>query len=377
MKRDPVHFDDDLVLRGDTYWYRGKPDFATSRIEKSLKIKKGALQKDVLRAKKEFLLAEENRGHVKGRTDFRYIRTKYIAERELEDISPKTIWEIKHVMCEHFRFFERYRVEEIDQLLFSDYCKTKLNITLHTHRKVLNAFLKWCVQNKCLKHRPEIELPKFAKKPKRQREVLNDDEIKALFQNLSGPSTLYHAMYLLMGMRNSEILKLKWEDVDIDGGAIRVHPMNNKSRKGRVVPINPWVLAILKSQPLKNEYVFPSRTPGGKKAHRDTSGGFRKHWLKALSAIGSDRHFTPHDMRATFEKFMHINDGFTDTQREKMAGANIDVQKNIYVTMDVRALRGLENSVQIGGLSEIMDEKILEISGAKVGAKPSADGGEK
>ena len=376
MKRETVHFDDEIVLRGDTYWYRGKPDFANARIEKSLKIKKGALQKDVLRAKREFLLAEENRGYIKGKTDFGYIREKYIEERELEGLAHKTIWEIRHVMREHFRYFEKYRIEEIDQPLFSEYCKTKKKLTLHVHRKVLNAFLKWCTQNKYLKHRPVISIPKFARKEKREREVLKDSEIKVLFENLSGPATLYHAMYLLMGMRNSEILKLKWEDVDLVSGAIRVHPMTNKSRKGRVVPINPWVSRMLKELRRVNEYVFPSRTPNGKKGHRDASGAFRKHWKRALSVVAADRHFTPHDMRATFETFMHINDGFTDTQREKMAGANIDVQKNIYVTMDVRALRGLEESVKIEGLNEIMERKIPSISGAKVGAKPSESGGE-
>lgn len=373
MKRKPVAFDKEIFLRGDTYWYRGKPVFAKHRIEKSLGIKDGATRREILRAKAELLEAEENRGYVKGRTSFPYIRGKYLAERELEGLSAKTMWEVNHVMTEHFRFFDKHNVEDLCQPLFNEYCKTKKNITLHTHRKVMNHFLKWCTQNKYIKYRPEIDLPKFAKKPKREREILTDDEVRRLFQALSGPATVYHAMYLLMGMRNSEIVKLRWNEVNLETQAIQVNPMNNRVRKGRVIPINPWVLSLLKEMPKTSEWVFPSRR-GAKKPHRDPSSGFRKAWLKALKDAGIDRHLTPHDMRATFEYWMHMNTNFTDTQREKMAGANIDVQKNIYVTMNAEALRGLENSVQVEGLAEIMQEKIGSISGAKVGAKHSKRG---
>jgi integrase len=378
LRWTPSDFDDDIYIRNGIYWFRGNPAEGKPRIERSLKIREPATQKSVIRAKNELLEAEQNRGYVKGRTDFMYIAKKYIEERTLEFnenlLSEKTLAESKKVMLDHFRFFERTKVEEISQPLFTEYCKAKRNITVHTHRKVMSHFLKWCVQSGHLKMRPEIQIPKFAKKPVRQREILSEDEVKLLFKHLRPDATLYHAMYLLMGMRNSEILKLKWENVNLETGALRVHKSTNKSKKPRVLPINAWVLALLKAQPRKNEYVFPTRTPGGKKGHRDTTAAFRKPWAKALKDAGIVRHLTPQDMRATFEYWMHKNTAFTDTQREKMAGANIDVQKNIYVTMDVGALRGLENSVQIEGLDQIMHEKIPSKNGANVGAKSKKRG---
>jgi integrase len=373
MIRFPVKFDKDLFLHNGVYWYRGTPPFAKNRLEFSLKVKEGAAQKVVAKAKKEKLEAYENRGFVKGKTSLGYLGEKYIQSRELEhgqgELSEKSLWEDRKIIRDYFKSLHRLEVAEINQGVFNEFCLENNKRTLHNDRKVMNRFLKWCVQNNYLRLRPEIELPKFAKKKPRQREILTEDEVIKLFTHLDGPATLYHAMYLLMGMRNSEILKLEWENVGFERQALRVHPMSNKSRAPRAIPMNPWVEKLLRETPRINEYVFPSRTPNGKKGHRDTTGAFRDQWHSALKAAGISRHLTPHDMRATFEYWMHKNTAFTDTQREKMAGANIDVQKNIYVTMDVEALRGLEHSVKIQGLDEVLNTKIPSKNGVKSGVK--------
>ena len=172
-------------------------------------------------------------------------------------------------------------------------------------------------------------------------------------------------MYLLMGMRNMEISKLRWDEIDLEKSALRINPKSNRTRKMRVIPINPFVLTILKQRKsfIRGDWVFPSRKPS--KLPHFSKGSFRKGWARVLRIACINRNITPHDMRATFETHMHKNNSFTDTQREKMAGAAIDVQKNIYVNMSVDDLRGLESSVQISGLDSILQEKI----GGKRGGK--------
>lgn len=155
-----------------------------------------------------------------------------------------------------------------------------------------------------------------------------------------------------------EICKVRWDEIDLETKALKINKFSNRRRKERVIPINGYVLSLLKEafKTKKNDYVFPSAISTGLKQHIDPSGGIRKQWAVAIKNSGIKRHITPHDLRATFETFMHTNKNFTDTQREKMAGASIDVQKNICVTMDVEHLRGLEKSVVVSGFDKIIRE---------------------
>lgn len=361
---------EDVILIGKTYYYRGTPYGTKKQIEKSLGIKEGAKKKDVLAARERFIESKQHVGSVYGKNSFALIAKKYLAHREEEakdpnHLSASSIYECRNLINNHLiPFFGNTRIEEVTQSQFSDYCKIKFeqnNMALPNHRKVINHFLKWCVQYEILKYRPELQIPKFAKKEKRQRRVLTESEIKNLIAACDGSILLYVSMYLLMGMRNMEICKLRWDEIDLKNAALQVNAKSNRTRKARAIPINPMVLNLLRQEKLnaKNDYVFPSKIKDGKYEHIHHGGGFRKSWMKAVERSGIKGNLTPHDLRATFETHMHINTSFTDSQREKMAGAQIDVQKKNYVSMTVDHLRGLESSVQVKGLDSILEKKII------------------
>jgi len=48
------------------------------------------------------------------------------------------------------------------------------------------------------------------------------------------------------GWRRNEILELTWDEVDLKGGVIRLTPRRSKTRTGRVLPISPPLLRVLK-----------------------------------------------------------------------------------------------------------------------------------
>lgn len=380
MKRKKVHFDSDLVIRGDFYWYKGTPEGHGKQVERSLKIKVGASQKDVRRAKLDLLEHFKKIGKNSRETSFEKLVAAYIKEKEDEGLAIKTLYEIKSYLGVKYEYrgsqyfgkhlgpyYRKFKVENIDQISFDEFCEENKGQNFKPHIKVLNAFLKWCVQKRILRNRYKIEIPKKHRKEKRKREVLENHEIIGLLNHLSGRALLYHSMYLLMGMRNSEIIKLKWSEVDLEDRSLWVNPENNRTRKDREIPINPFIFKMLcELDRGDSDWVFPSRA-GSKKPHMDPSSSFRKDWKRALADAGITRHLTPHDMRATFETFMHTNTAFTDTQREKMAGARIDVQKDLYVSMRAKDLRGLEESVQVEGLGQVFEKKNQLKLGQKAG----------
>jgi integrase len=380
-KRVPVHFDDEIFLQdGETYYYRGTPIGLKKRIERSLGVKKGAAQKDVLQAKKNLIESLGKSGTAGGKNSFNVLAKLYEADRidEAKDpkiLSPRTLSETKLYVNKYFiPYFGTKRVNEMEQSDFTDYCRKYRKLNLVNHRKVLNHFMgKWCVQNGYLKYKIEFEIPKFAHKKRRGREVLTPDEIRSILAINDDTTLLYIVLYLLHGMRNMEICKLRWVDVDWEKNGAYINPESNRRRKARAIPLNDFAMNLLTARKASSEsdWVFPSRLKKGQKPYMDPTGGIRKRWQKALEAAGIARHITPHDLRATFETYMHTNKKFTDTQREKMAGAQIDVQKEHYVKMQIEQLRGLENSVKVDGLDKVLKTKIREIRGGNTGGKGS------
>jgi len=86
------------------------------------------------------------------------------------------------------------------------------------------------------------------------------------------------------GMRKSEILTLKWTDVDLDNSVITLEHTNTKSKKTRRIPINSVMRKLLLEQKLKSggfEFVFLSQDGKPYKRHDSLKGAFERLCKKA------------------------------------------------------------------------------------------------
>lgn len=93
------------------------------------------------------------------------------------------------------------------------------------------------------------------------------------------------------GMRKSELLNLKWEDINFHNKTILVR--NSKNNEARVIPMNePVYLALKISYTPGKEYVFNTKdgTP-----HRELKTGFNASLIRA-----GIKDFRFHDLRHTF-----------------------------------------------------------------------------
>ena len=110
-----------------------------------------------------------------------------------------------------------------------------------------------------------------AKYPERKRErFLTDAEFARLGQVLDEAVTLDGAsrlgvasiqLLILTGCRKSEILTLRWKDVDLDAGEL---DLADTPTDGRVVPLGPEARAVLKSLPSEgdNPCAIAGKLPG-------------------------------------------------------------------------------------------------------------------
>lgn len=109
----------------------------------------------------------------------------------------------------------------------------------------------------------KIEVPKLNNEV---TEDLTEGEVQALLNALNTDPDQKAAnvmrLALYSGMRRSEILKLRWEDVDFERGFIRL--VDPKGGRDQIIPMNGYVRTILTGieRVQDNPFVFPGKFPG-------------------------------------------------------------------------------------------------------------------
>lgn len=206
---------------------------------------------------------------------------------------------LKHLKC-----FSGLRLNEITPDRISTYMHQRKNegasnATINREfamlSKAFNLALKeweWVKENPCSK------IQKFPENNLIDRWLTVEEE-KALLESaknyLNGNLKEIIIFALNTGMRQGEIMNLKWEDVDLDRRVIIVK--RTKTKVPRTVPMNNTVVELLLSKAVNKtntEYVFSTT--------KDTKIGIRnmlREFYKALKKADI-KNFRFHDLRHTF-----------------------------------------------------------------------------
>lgn len=146
----------------------------------------------------------------------------------------------------------------------------------------------------------------------RQR-YLKPDELRRLFNAIETcrdrSSGLALKLLILTGARRSEILGMRWSEIDFEGGTWTKPPSRTKQRRVHHVPLSAKALGALRE--LQNSYgsgdfVFPSR---GKLGHLTE---IRRTWRAVLKAAGITG-CRIHDLRHSFASVIASKGGSLET----------------------------------------------------------------
>ncbi len=117
---------------------------------------------------------------------------------------------------------------------------------------------------------------------------------------------------LCTGLRESNVTRLKWQDVDLIRRHTLVHPDESKTNKAIPVPLNNQAIEIIKRQKGKNPiYVF---TYKGNPVIRCNNHA----WRKALIRAGIND-FRWHDLRHTWASW-HVQNGTSLQELQQLGG---------------------------------------------------------
>ena len=218
------------------------------------------------------------------------------SELKLRGVSPKTFESYTHI-CE--KFFETLGEENTDEIFVEDikiYLADLINekhyspSTISLIRSAI-YFLFNEVLDRGLK---KIKTPKI---PKKLPVVASKSELKILFSSLSTKSRLMVELLYASGLRVSELVSLKIEDLELDKlhGWVR----DGKGGKDRIFIISEKLSFNLKKYLIKNNlksgFVFKGRSQD-----HMTTRNVQKIIHSAVKRSGLSKKLTPHKLRHSF-----------------------------------------------------------------------------
>lgn len=165
--------------------------------------------------------------------------------------------------------------------------------TVNRYMKLLHAVLRFGVRRGLLLTNPAASV-ELARENNARNRCLSADEEARLMKALPVWMRPLVVVAIHTGMRRGELLGLRWEDVDLSSGQLRIR--RDKAGDGRWVVLNSDAVDAFKAAkaaPVLGPLVFC--TPEG---HSLTT-NFKRYWHPAVKAAGLTA-FRFHDLRHTF-----------------------------------------------------------------------------
>lgn len=168
--------------------------------------------------------------------------------------------------------------------------KKLTDATVNRSLSTLRHILYWAVDEQLIQANPLSRL-KLVKERRLRRPVMTMAEEDAVLIALPDYLRQIIVCALDTGMRRGEVLKQRWEDVDLNRKLLMVTKSKTIDGEGREIPLTDRLFRILAKKPETEGVVF---TMQGQPLE-----WIRKGWLGGLKRAGL-RHFRIHDLRHTF-----------------------------------------------------------------------------
>jgi integrase len=207
--------------------------------------------------------------------------------------------------------------------------------TIATNRAYLNIVLQTAMNDDLIRKNPVplVRLPRRV--AVRERIFFSEDEIKQIIGAAKGHLKNYIQVACFTGMRGSELIGLKWDDIDFEKEIVRVDTRivcgvedETKSRKIRYIPMFQQTKEALQRQRQFSglrEYVF-IKSNGD---HYSTPEILRESFQKLL-LDNKIRRGTVHDLRRSFNTMLKQHGYPEDWILDIMGHMDNDVNRNHY-----------------------------------------------
>ena len=286
-----------LFKRGKYWWidfsYRGK------RYRYSLKTTRRDLAEKIRADIEVKLFKGEFFGIVEKDTTLRdfveNVYSNYMAAHKTQKTRETDRYRLKFLLP----FFGSLKLSEITPQRVEIYKNARLQFvkpsTVNREIALLKAILNFAVKQGIIGVNPIKDVEKMKEPPGRVR-YLKPEELAKLLKVSPPYLRAIIQVAVFTGLRKSDLLSLKWDNIDWKNNVIKVHV--KKTNELRFIPMSDIVKEVLKNLPRDSEYVFTYRG----KPIKDIKKSFRTACMKA-----GITDFRFHDLRHTFASYLVMN----------------------------------------------------------------------
>jgi len=201
--------------------------------------------------------------------------------------------------------------------------------TIQNYRGTMNMILKMALYDDIISKNP-LSVVKLPKKIKGEVQIFNQSEMETLVGSSTGQLRNVLLFLFFSGLRGSELIALRWNDIDFNSNTIRIDTRIRdgvedvtKSKTVRIIDMLPQARKALKNQQLltglKNDYVFLSFYGKPYKRPCHLSGAIKELCKKVGVKVGTlqtirrscntlfKQYGLPHDW--ILDQLGHIEDG--------------------------------------------------------------------
>ena len=233
---------------------------------------------------------------------------------------------------------EKYKVERLKTS-----APVTVNIELRCLRSALNIAKRWNL----VESNPFSSL-KQCPVPEKSPTFFSKGNLRLLVDSIKVQWLKEIVLFAVMtGMRESEILHIRWQDIDFKRKIIAIQSNNSfrtKNGKNRFIPMNKTLYSLLKnkSKYKTSDYIFT--LDGGLIKRERVSVRFKRE-IKKAGIKDSSLHF--HSLRHTFASWL-VQAGVSLYEVQKLLGHSSPIVTQIYSHLAPEQMHSTVNRISIG-----------------------------
>jgi integrase len=224
-----------------------------------------------------------------------------------------------------------------------------VNIEMSILRRMFRKGVKWgMVEKNPFENADDL----FYKETNHRERALTENEVRRLIDACPKYLKPIVIAAVYTGLRKSDILNLKWRDIDLKKGLIQLEEA--KTRKTRNIVLNGDMITLLQSLPVKCQYVFPNKHG---KPFRDIKRSFETALKEAKIEQSDDRRYKVvfHTLRHTCVSLLTERGADTTAVKNYVAHASEEMTKHYthlseeYARRTAEILNGLCGVIPVHG----------------------------
>ena len=237
-----------------------------------------------------------------------------------------------------------YRLKDVKAVIVEEWLRSLplANGSRAKIRNLMHAIFNHAVRWEWHDKNPITQVRQSAKR-QRVPIVLNIEQLKSLVEQLTEPAKTAVLLDILTGLRVSELLALKWSDVDFENLELHVTRSISLQRVGpckteasqKPVPLDPELAEVLlmwrrqSAYPMDSDWVFASPASKGKLPYWSSS-VFRVYLRPALKVAGITGKVGWHTFRHSYATILKSHGEDVKTVQELLRHANSSITLNLY-----------------------------------------------